>query len=270
MKKPCVTFNLAIVAGAESAEPADPSNRSFNDPPFSISPKFSSILMGGIPIVTSCRNDRFNATLHQNRTSPVAIVATVGNEPFGVLPRPTGSMRATYRYGVQRLLKELYLRRGRRVQVCSQRSTRAIDQNHPLCALAPFGWADSTPPFLAGAKLPSQKHSSHLILPRSESSARKALQSFSNVPSFSHCCSLLQHVLGEVYRGGSSLHGAPVHNIHKIPSKHRRSLAGGRPPFLFRRRGGRWGRTFSHCFSVNCLHAMLAYYHNPLIYKNLN
>ena len=60
--------------------------------------------------------------------------------------------------GSEGLAEELDLRRGRRVQVCSQRSTRAIDQYHPLGSLAAFGLADFGAPFLAGAKLPSMKH----------------------------------------------------------------------------------------------------------------
>lgn len=269
MKKSRVTFDQAIVTGAKPAKPTNPSDGSFNNPTFSVTSQLSPILMCRLCVVPAGRDDRLNPPFYQHLSRLVAVITAVRNQSVWPLPRATWVMTFLDRDGIERLLKERDLRRGRRVQVCSQRSTRAIDQNHPLCALAPFGWAHSTPPFLAGAKLPSQKHSSHLILSRSESSAKKALQRLRRVSSSSHSRSRLQHVEGDPYRGGTSLHGAPVQRIHKIPSKQRRSLRNGRPPLELRRRLGRWGRTFSHCASVKCLHAMEEKYHNSLIHKSL-
>ncbi|MEM2002464.1 MAG: hypothetical protein QXT77_07465 [Candidatus Methanomethylicaceae archaeon] len=55
---------------------------------------------------------------------------------------------------------------------------------------------------------------------------------------------------------GSSLQGAPVHRIQRIPSKHRLSSTLGLPPFGLGLYGGRWPLTFSYCSSVNFRHLM--------------
>ena len=50
---------------------------------------------------------------------------------------------------------------------------------------------------------------------------------------------------------GKSFHLAPVLRIQRIPSRHSRSSAGGRPPLGFLRRLGSNGSIFLHCSSVN-------------------
>ncbi len=47
----------------------------------------------------------------------------------------------------------------------SQRNTLTVSQYHPLCAFTALGFADCGAPFLAGAKLPSRKASSHRSSP---------------------------------------------------------------------------------------------------------
>ena len=111
-------------------------------------------------------DDRLNVAPLEEARHGVAIVAAIGTQPL----RP-----AADRLTRERLLKERDLRRGRRVQVGSRRSTRAIDQYHPLCALAALGRADFGVPFFAGAKLSSTKHSFQPIFWRSLSSVRKAV-----------------------------------------------------------------------------------------------
>jgi hypothetical protein len=134
--------------------------------------------------------------------------------------------------------------------VCSQRSTRAIDQKHPLRTLAALGLADSGAPFFAGAKLPSPKHSSQRTLSASFSSARNARHSASSVPSSSHCRSRRQHVVGLPYSRGNVFHGAPVHSTQRMPSKLLRESAGGRPPRGSRLRRGKCGAIRAHCASL--------------------
>jgi hypothetical protein len=60
-----------------------------------------------------------------------------------------------------------------------------------------------------------------------------------------------QQVEGSGYSSGRSRHLAPVLRTQRIPSKHARSSAGGRPPFGLGGRGGINGLIFSHCSSVN-------------------
>jgi hypothetical protein len=140
--------------------------------------------------------------------------------------------------------------------VCSHRSTRAIDQKHPLRTLASLGLPDLDAPFFAGAKLPSTKHSSQRNFCRSFNSARNARQSRSSVPSSSQVRSRLQQVVGLPYRRGSSLHGAPVQRTQRMPSKHFRSSIRGRPPRGLGEWTGKCSARRAHCTSVSLRHAM--------------
>jgi hypothetical protein len=58
-------------------------------------------------------------------------------------------------------------------------------------------------------------------------------------------------VLEGPYLRGSALHGAPVHRIHRMPSKHVRGSAGGRPPRGVPLRRGRCGAIRAHCASLS-------------------
>jgi hypothetical protein len=140
--------------------------------------------------------------------------------------------------------------------VCSQRSTRAIDQKHPLRTLPSLCLPDLEPPFFAGAKLPSAKHSSQRSFSRSFKSARKARHMLSSVPSSSHVRSRRQQVVGLPYRRGSSPQGAPVQRIQRMPSKHFRSSARGRPPRGLGGWVGRCSTRRAHCTSVSLRHAI--------------
>ena len=187
----------------------------------------------------------------QPRAQPVAVVPTIQHQTVGFRPRAPRPMRTSHLDRGDRLLEKLDLARTGRVQVCSQRSTRAIDQKHPLRTLALLGLSDSGAPFFAGAKLPSPKHSSQRTFLASFSSARNARHSASRVPSSSPWCSRLQHVVELPYVRGRAFHGAPVHRIHRMPSKHLRGSAGGRPPRGFRLRRGSCGAIPAHGASLS-------------------
>lgn len=104
----------------------------------------------------------------------------------------------------------------------SQRSTFTVDQYHPLCALATLGFTDGRAPFLAGAKLPSKKLSSHRSSPSLSSAPRSRRQASNQTPFSSHYCSRRQQVEGEGKHSGKNRQAAPVCKIHKIPSKQAR------------------------------------------------
>jgi hypothetical protein len=57
-------------------------------------------------------------------------------------------------------------------------------------------------------------------------------------------------VLGDGYRSGKSRQRAPLRSTHRIPSKHARSSAGGRPPRGDRFRFGMKALICSHCSSL--------------------
>jgi len=244
MKEAPVGRKQPVIAYGQPAEVAEPGEGTLHDPASAISSQAPAVLIGRLGIVRAGGNDGPNAPSFEEAAHGVAVVAAIRDQPRGLAPdRLTG----------ERLFEERNLRRGRRVQVCSQRSTRAIDQYHPLRALAALGGADFG---AAGAKLPSMKHSSQRSFCRSLSSLRKARQRAKSTSCSSHCRRRRQQVVELPYRGGSSLHGAPVQSTQRMPSKHRRGSARGRPPWGWRFSRGRCGRIRSHCASVSARHAM--------------
>src|SRR5437867_6564914 len=256
MKEAEVGLDEALMAHQEPPKPADPGERPLDDPAVAIASQFSAILMRRLAVVAPRRNDRLDAAGLQRAPQGIAVVAPIGDQTIRVAPRPTRSMRPCHGDGGEGLLEERDLRRGRRVQVCSQRSTRAIDQKHPLRTFASLCLPDLEPPFFAGAKLPSAKHSSQRSFSRSFKSARKARHRLSSVSSCSQVKRRRQQVVGLPYLRGSSLQGAPVHKIQRMPSKHFRSSARGRPPRGFGGWAGRCSLRRAHCTSVSLRHAI--------------
>src|SRR5262245_40535989 len=206
MKEASIRREQTIIAHRQAAEVAEPADRALDDPAPSIATQAARVLVGGLGVVRPRGNDGLNAPSLQEAAHGVAVVAAIADQAFRL---------AADRLTRERFLEERDLRRGRRVQVCSQRSTRAIDQYHPLRPLAAFGGADFGAPFFAGAKLPSMKHSSQRIFWRSLSWLRKARHSARSTPLSSHCRSRRQHVVELPYRDGSSLQGAPVQRIQR-------------------------------------------------------
>jgi hypothetical protein len=240
----------ALVAHDQTPKMTEPRNRPLHHPTASVTAQLASILMRGAAVIRALGDDRRDALLGELLAQWVAIIASIQHQALGLAPRATRAVCAFDGNAVQTVREQFHFRRGRRVQVCSQRSTRAIDQNQALCAFATLGLADFRPPFFAGAKVPSAKHSSQRIFSWSFKSARKARHRFSNTPEASQARKRRQQVLGLPYCFGKALHGAPVHRIHKMPSKQRRCGTGGRPPFGLGFTGGSSAPMRAHCWSV--------------------
>lgn len=260
MKKTGVNNGRSLIANVQTAEGLNPGVSAFNDPAMSVSAQPSSVLMGCPSVVFSSGNDRLNTSLGQIFSNGVAIVTSVGDQPLRTTSRPPRFVGATNFDRFERNVEEFRFRWGRRVHVKSERSTLAINQYHKLRSFPAFCLAHFEPPFFAEANVPSTKHSSQRIISLSSSWAKKARQTFSRVPLLAHFCKRRWMVLEGPYRRGSSLQGEPVQRIQRIPSKQARSSNGGRPPVrsFFRQgrlRSGSSALTFSHCRSVNFLHA---------------
>jgi hypothetical protein len=260
MKETGINNSGSLIADVQPTERLNPGVGSFNNPAMSVTSQMPSILMGGSAVVLASGNDRLNPSTRQAFSNRVAVVPSVGDQSIGTTSRSTRFVGATDFDCFERDVEELRFRRGRRVHMKSERSTLAINQYHKLRSFPAFCLAHFEPPFFAEANVPSTKHSSQRIISFSSSWAKKARQSFSNVPSLAHFCKRRWMVLDGPYRRGSSLQGEPVQRIHKIPSKQPRSSNGGRPPLrsFFRQgrfRSGSSALTFSHCRSVNFLHA---------------
>jgi len=250
MKHSCKHSHRTLITYGQPPEVLQPSIGALDNPAMSVAPQLAPILMRSFAVILPRRNDRLDLTLHQQLSHSVAVVASIANQAFGV------ALKFRLVEVFKRRFEQFDFGRGRRLHVYSERSTRAIDQYHKLCSLAALGFADCSAPFLAGTKVPSTKHWFQRIMPCSSNWLRKARHRLSSTPLWAHWHNLRCTVLGLPYRSGNSLHGAPVHTIHKMPSKHLRSSAGGRPPCGFGSGFGNSSLIACHCFSVNCFHAI--------------
>jgi hypothetical protein len=182
MKEPGIGRDQPFIADHEAPKVAQPGKRPLDNPPAAIASQLASILMGGMLMVPARWDDGFNAPPAQPSAQRVAVIAAIRDQAFRALARPPRLPGPADGDRFEGLFEEGDFRRGRRLQVCSQRSTRAIDQNPPLCTLAAFRLTDFCPPFFAGIKLPSAKHSSQRSFSWSFRRARKARQSWSSTP----------------------------------------------------------------------------------------
>ena len=234
----------------QSAKLPEPSVGSLHNPATFVTPQLPSILVAPIFVVHPVRHDQVNAALAAAPAQWVRIVRGIGDHSLRLL---SGTALGPWHLdlGECGFRKLNFMRRGT-FQPNSQRKTFTVDQYHPLCALAPLGFTDSIAPFLAGAKLPSRKVSSHCNKPLLSNVPNMARQAVSQTPASSHWRRRRQQVEGEGNSSGRKRHAAPVCRIHRMPSKQSRLLAHGRPRLSFRRLG--WGNSGSinfHCSSVN-------------------
>ena len=144
------------------------------------------------------------------------IVATVGYDALRLLPR-LASRPGDADFAECGFRKRSFSRRGT-FKPNSQQKTLTVDQYHPLRALATLGFTDCEAPFLAGAKAPSRKPSSHFKRPFPSKAPNSARHASSQTPSSSHCFSRRQQAVGDGYWAGRSRHGAPVLSTHNMPS----------------------------------------------------
>src|SRR5229473_961207 len=239
-----------LMTNQQSSELTEPGVGSFHNPAALITPQFAPVFVAPFLVVLAVGRNQFYASLLQALAERVGVVAAVGNHALGLLSR--AAFRARHADCGERGFRKFNFTGGGTFQPNSQRKTLTVDQYHPLRPLAPLGFPDSGTPFFAGAKLPSRKVSSHFSRPSSSSAPSSARQAFSQTPSSSHCLSRRQQVEGEENSSGKNRHAAPVCRIHRMPSKHPRFDAQGRPRLsCLRLGGGSMGSTNSHCSSVN-------------------
>jgi len=239
-----------LMTNQQPAELTEPGVGSLHNPAALVTPQLASVFIAPLPVVLPVGRNQFDASPFQPLAQRVGVIAPVGDYALGLLPR--ASFRSWHADFRERGFRKLNFTRRGTFQPNSQRKTLTVDQYHPLCSLATLGFTDRRAPFFAGAKLPSRKVSSHFSRPSSSSAPSSARHASSQTPSSSHCFSRRQQVDGEGNSSGRNRHAAPVCRIHRMPSKHPRWDAHGRPR-LSRRRlgGGSNGSTNSHCSSVN-------------------
>lgn len=254
----------AFIAHNQPAEGLQPRVGALNDPSALVPSEFASILMRGDSIVPPRRDDRFDVSLDQQGSHLVTVIAAICNQPVRLATFGSAASDAPI---LKRLFQQLHFRGGSLLHVYSERSTLAIGQYHELCSLASFSLPDQRAPFFAVMNMPSMKHSSHRTFFRSSSWSRKARHMFKSTSDSDHCFKRRCTVLLEPYRSGNSLQGAPVQRTQRMPSKHLRSSAGGRPPFLRRLRLGSCSLISSHCLSVTARQA-IEYLQSLVSYRN--
>jgi hypothetical protein len=239
-----------VVTDQNAAELTEPCVGALNLPPSFVASQFSSVFISLLQTVVPVRCNQFDTSPFPPLPQRIGIITAIGDHPLGVLSRPAFASRNAdlVERGVR---KRNFCRRGT-FQPNSQRNTFTVSQYHPLCAFTTLGFADCIAPFLAGAKLPSRKASSHRRRPFASNAPSNVRQALSQTPCSSHPFNRRQQVDGEGYSSGRKRHAAPVCRIHRMPSRQVRFGAGGRPrPSLRRFGSGNSGPISSHCSSVN-------------------
>ncbi len=233
--------DLPLVAHPRSSIVAQPGDRSFDLPATLVPPRLASILRRwGLPS-SPARARKIEAASLQPLTMRVAVIGSFGDQR--VLPADYGHLRGE-------VFDQCDLRgRSTRGPAC-HRNTLAINQKHPLGSLPALGFSDAEPPFFAGENVPSTNSSSQSSSCWSSSSSRSAFQTASSTPESAHSFMRRQHVATGNSLGGS-FQQAPVLRIQSMPSRQRRSSAGGRPPRADLSRFGMRGLTLLHWASVS-------------------
>src|SRR5512143_3395736 len=146
MNQAGIQLDVMLVPDDQAAEVEEPAVRPLDLPTALVAAKLAPILVRRHRVIAPARDDRLDSTPCQALPDGVAVIPTVADQSVRVLARAAWVVRSPDRDCVERLADELDLRRGRRVQVNSDRSTRAIGQYHELRSLAPLGRADAPAP----------------------------------------------------------------------------------------------------------------------------
>src|SRR5271170_1261150 len=156
-----------LMTNQQPAKLSKPGVGALDDPAAFVSSEFAAVLVASEFAVLSVGDDQLDAAFLQPLAQRVGVVGAVGDHPFGLLPG-TAFGPGDADFGECGLRKTDFSRRGT-FEPNSQWKTLAVDQYHPLRALAPLGFSDRGAPFFAGAKLPSRKASSHFSSPSASS-----------------------------------------------------------------------------------------------------
>src|SRR5882724_13679054 len=240
---------MILIANDQPAKVEEPGEEPFDFVATPITSQGSSVL-GWHPAVDAVGRDHLRAVLlHELFIESVTVVGLVPDQAF---------RDVSHDPRVQRRGDQFYF--SRRSAFCPQgeRKTMAVCNTHDLGALAPLGFPHLSPPFLAGTKVPSTKHSFKSNPPASWRCCASDSNNFSSTPDRTHCWKRRCAVWCGPYRGGKSCQGAPVRRIHKAPLRIlRRSLHGRPRPSSRTGSAGRMGATMFHCSFVRSIHNCL-------------
>lgn len=237
---------MVFIANNQASKILQPSEKTLNLPPSTVSPKGSPVLCpGSLPPATVGGDHLRTPVLPQALVQAVAVICLVTDQSDRDF---VGKAR------FKGILNQGYFMWRSAGHVHGDRKTRSVCHCHDLAALAPLGFADQRAPFFAGANVPSMKASRRSIPPRSRRSSANASNIRSKTPSRCHRWNQRWHVWYGGYRSGRSFHGAPVLRTQSIPSSTSRGALTGLPlpPSPLPARGIR-GEIRSHCSFVRSM-----------------
>src|SRR6185312_12814014 len=231
-------LRVILIAHYESAKVEKPGEEALNLPAPPIAAQRATVLRW-VPVAAVGRNHLRAVLLHQLFVQPITVVGLVPDQAFG---------HVGHHARLQRRGDQLHF--SRRSAFCPQgeRKTMAVCNAHDLGSLAPLGFPNESPPFLAGTNVPSTKHSLRSNPPASWRCLASASNRSSITPERTQFWKRRCAVWYDPYRGGRSCQGAPVRRIHKTPLRIFRRSLHGRPRRSARTRsGGKMVSTICHC-----------------------
>src|SRR5579883_466105 len=249
MYKALKVFRMIFVAHDQAAKVEQPGKETLDFVSPHVAAQRASVLGGHAPVDFIGRNQLGAVLLHELFVELVTVVSLVANQPFGWIG---------HHARVHRGRDQFYF--SRRSAFCPQgeRKTLAVCNAHDLGALAPLGFPNQSPPFLAGTKVPSTKHSFKSNPPASCKCWARVGSNFSSTPDLTQFWKRRCAVWYGPYRGGRSFQGAPVRKIHNTPfNTLRRSLQGRPRPSSRTGSSGRMVSNSCHCSSVKSIHNYL-------------
>ena len=241
MYKSPINRYFPVPTHCDAAIILQPRDGSFHNPSMPVSPQLTAILSLGLSAIYLMRTNQLEATIFKAVSQWVGIIRSISHNIAFMIFRQRSFIKCYF--------DEFRLVRGRACHVHSDRKTLAARHHHKLCTFSTFGLTHAGAPFFAGENVPSIKMFIQFNWPSSSSSWMRAIHACSQTPWSSQSRSRRQHVLEDGKRSGRSFHRAPLRSTQRMPSKHARLFAGGRPPLDERLGCGRSCSTFFHWFS---------------------
>lgn len=252
----------SVVADSESSVAVKPGDGPFNDP--------SMLAKAGVRRHTTPSDSVLDMTLPATSPTALVIVAFVGVQLVGTLPRTTSSACLYRDDGIEEFFEELGVMGVGRGEEDGERRSVPVDNNvvfGPLFApvrrvlprfLAPPG---------AGTLPESREARDQSILSALVSSWRRTAWSLSQTPCSFQSRSLRQSVIPlHPSSWGKSSQARPVFSTKRIPRSAIRLRTGGRPMLPGGRSGGRSGSTTAHSSSERISRAITPHRtENPLL-----
>src|SRR5215831_617042 len=247
LHQPQIILSMELIPHYQPAEVVKPSEQTFHFPTPLEATQLPAIL--GLVLRPTVlfvgRNDLGTELIEHLLVQPVAVVGLVANQTLGHIGHKTSFHRRRH---------QLHFSRASTLCAYGDRKTVAVRNRHEFAALPPLSFSHAEPPFFAGTKVPSMKHSRRSIPPRSLRSWATANSTSSSTLERTQFWNRRCTVWYGPYCGGRSCQRAPVRKIHRTPlSTVRRSLQG-RPRRSARTRsGGKMVSTICHCSFVRSI-----------------